>query len=314
VSQIRGAQRQAALLILDRSPPNPLSPEDRQALLTAAQLLLEVDAPAEAAPVFERADEQRRAAQAWGAAGELARMEACLAREQSRQDARRGERDLVARFEDLMLAGQRLAALDSLAGTEAQALRASALDVERRLCAGRHLALRVASGTIVHLAGLPAVLGRDGSCQVMLRDPGVSRRHASLSFEDSRFFVQDAGSRAGTGLGGTRLAGRVSLPPTGELSLGERCRLTFKVHGSGLLELESRDGLDRGLHTWLGAGPLPLAPVLAGGDGLRIILDERSAHIEPACPVRLNGKLVGQSIDVLRGDLIESGDLRLEIA
>jgi hypothetical protein len=314
-AQIRGARRQAALLILDRAPQGPLSPGEREALLTAGELLLEVGAPAEAAPVFERADDDRRAAQAWGAAGELARMEACLARTQGRQAAQRGLRDLAARFEDLMLAGQRLEAIDLIGGTaltDAQDLKRASAEVEHRLCSGRHLALRVPDGNIVHFAALPAMLGRDGQCQVVVRDPGVSRRHASITCEASRFFVEDVASRTGTGLCGARLAGRVPLPPAGELSLGERCRLTFQIRGVDLIELACLDGLDRGLRVWLGPGPLPLVAAVVGGESLHIIPGERSARMVLASPVRLNGKLVGQGFDIIRGDVIEAGALRLE--
>jgi hypothetical protein len=314
-AQIRGAQRQAALLILDRAPVGPLATREREALLTAAELLLEVEAPDKAAAVFERVGDARRAAQAWGAAGDLVRMEACLARDQDQRSARRDLRDLAARFEGLMLAGQRLAAIDLVAGNEsadAQDLKRQAVDVESRLCPGLGVALRTSDGAILHFAGLPAVLGREGRCQVVLRDPGISRRHATLSSEGSRLFIEDAGSRTGTGLCGARLSGRVPLPPAGELSLGQRCHLAFQMHGPDLLELTCHDGLDRGLRVWLGPGPIPLSAALAGGEGLRIVPGERTARIALACPVRLNGKLVGNGFDVLRGDVIESGPLRLE--
>jgi len=313
--QIRSAQRHAALLILDRVPAGSLSPGERETLLAAAELLLAVDAPEEAAPVFERAGEDRRAAQAWGEAGDLTRMEACLSREQRQRDARRESRELAAHFESLMLAGQRLAAIDLLAASEvgdAQELKLVAADVERRLCSDRRLVLRTPDGNLFHFAGLPAVLGRDGLCQVVLRDPGVSRRHACIGIDGSCFFVEDAGSRAGTDLCGARLAGRVPLPPSGQLSLGQRCRLTFQVQHADLLMVNAPDGIDRGLRVWLGPGPLPLAAALAGGEALHIIPGDRAAHIALARPVRLNGKLVGKGLDVLRGDVIETEGLRLE--
>jgi hypothetical protein len=212
-----------------------------------------------------------------------------------------------------MLAGQRLAAIDLIAGNEraeTQDLKRQAIDVERRLCSGRSLALRASDGSLLHFAGLPAVLGREGRCQVVLRDPGVSRRHATLSLERARFFLEDLGSRTGTGICGTRLAGRVPLPPAGELILGQRCHLVFQTHGPDRIELACHDGLDRGLRAWLGPGALPLGVV--GGEGLHIHPAERTARIDLDSPVRLNGKLVGNGFDVLRGDAIESGTLRLE--
>jgi hypothetical protein len=109
-----------------------------------------------------------------------------------------------------------------------------------------------------------------------------------------------------------RLAGRVSLPPEGELSLGGRCRFTFHIYDTDRLELVGLDGLDRGVRVWLGPGPLPMA--LPGAEGLRVVPLERTARIEVGAPVRLNGKLVGSGIDVLHGDVIETGALRLEVA
>ncbi len=109
------------------------------------------------------------------------------------------------------------------------------------------------------------------------------------------------------------MAARVPLPPAGELSLGERCRLSFQIHGSDLLELACLDGLDRGLRVWLGSGPLPLAAALGGGEDLHVIPGERTTRMVLACPVRLNGKLVGKEIDVVHGDIIEAGALRLEV-
>ncbi len=314
--QIRAAKYQAALLLLDRAPASPLFALEREALLSAAELLLEVDSPVEAAPVFERAGEDGRAAQAWGAAGDIARMEACLKREQEQREALRDARELAARFEDLMLAGQRLAAIDLVVGSamaDAPALQRLAREAEARLCSGRSLALRTCDGTVLRFAGLPAVLGRDGRCQVVVRDPGVSRRHARIWLEDSRLLLEDVGSRTGTCLCGARLAGRVPLPHAGDLSLGEHCRLTLQIHGPDLLELACHDGLDRGLRVWLAPGPLPLSVALPGGEALRIVPAERTARIDLGAPVRLNGKLVGKGFDVLRGDIIQSGKLRLEV-
>jgi len=218
---------------------------------------------------------------------------------------------LAARFETLMLSGQRLAALDLVAGAEggeAHGPKARAAEVERRLTPGRRLALRAPDGTILHFAGLPALLGREGQCQVLLRDPGVSRRHARLSYQGSRFFVEDSGSRAGTYLCGARLAGCLPLPPVGELSLGDSCRLSVRVHGAEVLELGGLNGWDRGLRAWLGPGALPLP----GAESLSVVPLDRAARINVTSPVRLNGKLVGTGFEVVQGDIIECGTVRLE--
>ena len=61
----------------------------------------------------------------------------------------------------------------------------------------------------------PIVIGRLPSCDLVLNDPSVSRRHATLRFVDGRCLVQDSGSRFGTFLNGKRL-----LPTEDEIAAG----------------------------------------------------------------------------------------------
>lgn len=51
----------------------------------------------------------------------------------------------------------------------------------------------------------PAVIGRMPNCDLMLADPGVSKRHCSIQWDGTRLQVQDLGSSNGTWLGDTRL-------------------------------------------------------------------------------------------------------------
>ncbi|MHC4415831.1 MAG: SpoIIE family protein phosphatase [Planctomycetota bacterium] len=51
----------------------------------------------------------------------------------------------------------------------------------------------------------PILIGRARECEVCLKDPSVSRRHASLVERDGRWFVTDLGARQGTFLNGVRL-------------------------------------------------------------------------------------------------------------
>lgn len=48
-------------------------------------------------------------------------------------------------------------------------------------------------------------IGRSIECQVCLPDPGVSRRHASVAFQDNRWFIVDQNSTAGTCVHGDRI-------------------------------------------------------------------------------------------------------------
>jgi pSer/pThr/pTyr-binding forkhead associated (FHA) protein len=46
------------------------------------------------------------------------------------------------------------------------------------------------------------VIGRSSSCQLVLADDTVSRRHAELRIEDGRWLLRDLGSSNGTWVNG----------------------------------------------------------------------------------------------------------------
>lgn len=54
--------------------------------------------------------------------------------------------------------------------------------------------------------GRAVVIGRSAGCEVRLADDAVSRRHASIEWQEAAWFVTDLDSRQGTILGGERLA------------------------------------------------------------------------------------------------------------
>jgi DNA-binding NtrC family response regulator len=62
-------------------------------------------------------------------------------------------------------------------------------------------------------------VGTDATCQLVLSDPAVSRRHASLSSVGGRILLKDLGSRNGVFLGGTRLH-QAEIPLGSVLTLG----------------------------------------------------------------------------------------------
>lgn len=63
------------------------------------------------------------------------------------------------------------------------------------------------------------VIGRSSRCDVRLRDPTVSRRHARLIFRDGRWVFQDLASTNGSVLNGRRV-GRCEVRPGDRLRLG----------------------------------------------------------------------------------------------
>lgn len=79
--------------------------------------------------------------------------------------------------------------------------------------------------------GKPTVIGRSSTCQVILADESVSRRHAQVHHASGQWFVTDLGSRHGTLVNMTALAANGSAPVThGDLlGLGP---WTFRVRTS----------------------------------------------------------------------------------
>jgi hypothetical protein len=64
------------------------------------------------------------------------------------------------------------------------------------------------------------LLGRHQSCEVVVEDPTVSRRHAQLRFSDGVWVLHDLGSTNGTAVNGV-LVTRCQLHPGDHLSLGD---------------------------------------------------------------------------------------------
>lgn len=71
------------------------------------------------------------------------------------------------------------------------------------------------------------VLGRRESCDIVLPDSSVSRRHACLEFAGGNFYISDLDSANGTYVNGTRIK-RHELKSGDEVVLGT-CRFVFEV-------------------------------------------------------------------------------------
>ena len=65
-------------------------------------------------------------------------------------------------------------------------------------------------------------IGRSHRCDVVLDDPGVSRRHARLLFRDGSWVLQDLQSTNGTTVNGVPV-GRCQLRPGDRLIFGTAC-------------------------------------------------------------------------------------------
>lgn len=67
-----------------------------------------------------------------------------------------------------------------------------------------------------------SVIGREETCDVVIDDPSVSRRHCAVHLEGAGFVIEDLGSRNGTELDGVKLkpGTRVALKAGSELTIG----------------------------------------------------------------------------------------------
>jgi FHA domain/Domain of unknown function (DUF1707) len=75
--------------------------------------------------------------------------------------------------------------------------------------------------------GVDMTLGRSGSCDCLVPDETVSRRHACIRRAGERWLLRDLSSLNGTRVNGSRVAGEVEVRPGDRLSLGlARFRLT----------------------------------------------------------------------------------------
>jgi pSer/pThr/pTyr-binding forkhead associated (FHA) protein len=75
------------------------------------------------------------------------------------------------------------------------------------------------------LVGACVLIGRSSSCQIVLGDDTVSRRHAELRFEDGRWLLRDLGSSNGTYVNG-RWVAEAEVRPGDVIHLGG-CRLRW---------------------------------------------------------------------------------------
>lgn len=82
----------------------------------------------------------------------------------------------------------------------------------------------------VHPIGRGCVLGRMGSCEVVLSDEGVSRRHAQIApAARGGHAISDLGSTNGTFVNGLRIAEPTVLRDRDVIGLGT-CELKFRTH------------------------------------------------------------------------------------
>lgn len=76
----------------------------------------------------------------------------------------------------------------------------------------------------------PFVVGREAKGGVLIENVGVSRRHCQFTYEDGRYFVEDAGSSNGTFFAGQKIT-RAEVRDGDKINVGKYVLL---FHDSGL--------------------------------------------------------------------------------
>ncbi|MEI8376369.1 MAG: FHA domain-containing protein, partial [Planctomycetota bacterium] len=104
-----------------------------------------------------------------------------------------------------------------------------------RLMAGG-LALGSQLYTAVKITGQTTLVGRDNTCDLVLADPRVSRRHARLVRSGDQVSIEDLGSPNGTFVNGLRISALQTLRSGDLVAIG---RFTLKLTPEG--NLEQRD-------------------------------------------------------------------------
>jgi two-component system, cell cycle response regulator len=86
------------------------------------------------------------------------------------------------------------------------------------------------AGALFTLEGPRALIGRSSEAEVLLRDGGLSRRHALITRDAVGYIIEDLGSTNGTFLNGQRLIGPARLEDGARVEVGEGTLLRFGLH------------------------------------------------------------------------------------
>ena len=121
--------------------------------------------------------------------------------------------------------------------------------------------------------GLTSAIGRDPTCDVPLRDPGVSRRHAQFEWQDNRCILKDLGSANGTFVNGIRI--RDAEVQTGDqVRVGNTILTVNQPPGPGALfdhrglpiQVDTEGRVDSSIITTARAGSEPHTAFVVGED------------------------------------------------
>ena len=302
----------------------------------AAQLFSDVGDHTGAGECYEFVGDELAAAEAYQRSGDVDRLESVLTREEQRRKLGSRVRDAFEEYKMSLAQGERDRALEAIrqaaeaplppvsptmsADRQAELMRDRASyqrlreELEAKLVADGAVLLRAGAAGHTrerrYVGAFPLVMGRDASCQLALRDAGISRQHAEIvTTDEGGFAIRDCGSKNGTALGGVRIAGALPIEGQGDIGLGELCVIHYAVRGD-TLTLEVTNGLDRGMRAIAGLGALDVE----GVGELQFIDGRPRLGAVGGRLLYLNGVHAGVAVQLIRGDVVELGEQRLEVA
>jgi len=77
------------------------------------------------------------------------------------------------------------------------------------------------AGSVIPLAFEQILIGRADDCEMQVKDPGVSRRHARLVMRGSKTIIEDLRGQNGTFVNGVRIRRRATLVPGDVIEMGK---------------------------------------------------------------------------------------------
>ncbi len=77
------------------------------------------------------------------------------------------------------------------------------------------------AGSVIPLAFEQILIGRSDDCEMQIRDPGVSRRHARLVMREQKTVIEDLRGHNGTFVNGVRIRRRATLVPGDVIEMGK---------------------------------------------------------------------------------------------
>ncbi len=210
-----------------------LDRRDKGLLEEAAQIYVEFGAHGKAGEVFARLGFLNKAAESFEAAGDIGRMEEMYKRVESVDRSEVAFDRAFDAYEFAQMAGDPIGALEALSRCvelrpQDAGLVARLQSLRERMPASGRLTLRGPAGAWVLMGGDALGIGREDDNEILLLDPGVSRKHARIVLRDGLPVLEDLGSSHGTWLDEARIAAHAPLPRQGRLRVGKAVTLRYR--------------------------------------------------------------------------------------